>query len=97
MVYQGTLNGRIVAVKRMLTQHNHIAQNEIQFLQKVDLHPNLITYYDKEEDKDFIYLAIEKCEGNLENLIDLMKAIKKAKDQSEWATLPLANVYKNQY
>ena len=42
----------------------------------VDLHPNLITYYDKHEDKDFIYLAIEKCEGNLENLIDMMKRSK---------------------
>jgi len=42
----------------------------------VDLHPNLITYYEKDEDKDFIYLAIEKCEGNLENLIDLMKRSK---------------------
>jgi len=39
------------------------------------LHPNLITYYDKEEDRDFICLAIEKCEGNLENLVELMKAI----------------------
>lgn len=25
VVYQGTLNGRQVAVKRMLVQHNHIA------------------------------------------------------------------------
>lgn len=41
----------------------------------MDLHPNVITYYDKEEDKDFVYLAIEKCEGNLENLVELMKAV----------------------
>lgn len=50
-------------------QHNKVASKEIKFLQKVDLHPNLITYFDKEEDNDFVYLAIEKCEGNLENLV----------------------------
>jgi serine/threonine-protein kinase/endoribonuclease IRE1 len=59
----------------MLVQHNKLARKEIQFLQKVDLHPNLITYYDKEEDKDFVYLAIEKCEGNLEHFVELMKAV----------------------
>jgi serine/threonine protein kinase len=47
----------------------------VEFLQKVDLHPNLITYYDHEYDNDFVYLAIEKCDGNLENYIELMKAI----------------------
>ena len=58
-------------------------------MQKVDLHPNVITYYDKEEDKDFVYLAIEKCEGNLENLVELMKAVTLT-EESEWKNLPLA-------
>ena len=95
VVFDGTLNGRQVAVKRMLLQHNHIANLEIQFLQRVDLHPNLITYYDKEEDRDFVYLAIEKCEGNLENLIDLMKAVKKGPSSNEWHNLPLAQLYRH--
>jgi serine/threonine protein kinase len=57
----------------------------------VDLHPNLITYYDKHEDRDFIYLAIEKCDGNLENLIELMKAAKLAKDRgsTDWHSMAL--------
>lgn len=42
----------------------------------MDLHPNLINYYDTQVDKDFVYLAIEQCEGNLENLVDLMKLVK---------------------
>ena len=63
----------------------------------VDLHPNLITYYDKHEDKDFIYLAIEKCEGNLENLIELMKAIRQAKDSGsiDWHSMILGSLYKS--
>jgi hypothetical protein len=36
------------------------------------LHPNLITYYDKEEDHDFIYLAVEKCEGSIDDYVKLM-------------------------
>lgn len=80
-MYEGTLNKRVVAVKRMLLQHNIVAQKEIEFLQKVDLHPNLITYYDKEEDKDFVYLAIEKCEGNLENYVELMKYARQQTDK----------------
>lgn len=76
VVFQGTLNGRTVAVKRMLLYHNHLAQNEILFLQKVDLHPNLINYYDTQVDKDFVFLAIEKCEGNLENLVELIKQVR---------------------
>jgi serine/threonine protein kinase len=57
----------------------------------VDLHPNLITYYDKHEDRDFIYLAIEKCDGNLENLIELMKAAKLVKDSgsTDWHSMTL--------
>lgn len=38
-----------------------------------------------------MYLAIEKCEGNLDNLVQLMKVGKK--DKKLWETLPLSNVY----
>ena len=61
----------------------------------VDLHPNLITYYDKHEDRDFIYLAIEKCEGNLENLIELMKEIKSSPPgNTDWHVKTLGGLYK---
>lgn len=56
------------------------------------MHPNVITYFDHEEDKDFVYLALEKCEGNLENLVELMKAAKET-DIEEWKVLPLASIY----
>jgi len=61
----------------------------------VDLHPNLITYYDKHEDHNFIYLAIEKCEGNLENLIELMKEISNSPPNcTDWQTKTLGQLYK---
>jgi hypothetical protein len=53
----------------------------------------LITYYDKEEDKDFVYLAIEKCEGNLENLVELMKFSKKDPTNKDWIDMPLGKIY----
>jgi len=60
----------------------------------VDLHPNVLTYYDKHQDQNFIYLAIEKCEGNLENLIEIMKAIKLNPKDTHWHTFSLGNLYK---
>ena len=39
----------------------------------MDLHPNLLTYFHQEKDDTFIFLAIEKCEGDLEHLVNLMR------------------------
>ena len=91
VVFEGLLGGRAVAVKRMLLQHNVIAEQEVRYLQRVDLHPNLVTYYDHEADKDFVYLALERCEGNLENLVELMKAAEEGSDQ--WRAMPLSAVF----
>lgn len=57
------------------------------------MHPNLITYYDKEEDKDFVYLAVEKCEGNLENYVELMKLVKNIKPVENFKDLPLGSIF----
>ena len=72
-MFEGKFHGRNVAVKRMLLHHSEVAQLEIDFLQRVDLHNNLLTYYHQEQDSTFIYLAIEKCEGDLESLVKLMR------------------------
>lgn len=37
-IFEGRLHGRVIAVKRMIHQHAGVAQQEIDFLQKVDLH-----------------------------------------------------------
>lgn len=59
----------------------------------MDLHPNLLNYYYREEDRDFIYLAIEKCEGNLEDLINLISQAKSSPNPEEISKLPLGSVY----
>lgn len=65
IVYEGYLDGRIVAVKRMLFEFYKLAQREIDLLIESDIHPNLISYYLKEEDSEFIYLALTYCPKTL--------------------------------
>jgi len=42
-------------------------------LLKADAHPNIVRYYDMEEGEDFLYIAIEECAGNLEDLIKMAR------------------------
>lgn len=51
----------------------------------------MITYYDKEEDRDFVYLAVEKCEGNLENYVELMKIVRTSSDKFKES--PFGNIF----
>ena len=44
MVFRGTLDGRPVAVKRMLPAFFELANREIHLLQENDWHPNIIRY-----------------------------------------------------
>ncbi|GMI03066.1 hypothetical protein TrRE_jg4597 [Triparma retinervis] len=74
VVYSGHLNGRSVAVKRMLRTYDSSASNEIDLLVRTDNHPNLIRYFIKEQKGEFVYLALEKCERNL------MSAIEKSRE-----------------
>ena len=46
------------------------ADKEISLLIQSDQHPNVLRYYAKEEDASFIYIALEKCAGSLQDLID---------------------------
>ena len=55
-VYEGTFEGREVAVKRMLLQYFDLASQEIKLLSQSDDHPNVIRYYRHEKDKDFLYV-----------------------------------------
>ena len=56
IVYEGTFEGREVAVKRMLLQYNDLASQEIKLLSQSDDHPNVVRYYRHEKDKDFLYV-----------------------------------------
>ena len=65
IVYEGVLDGRPVAVKRLLRQFYSMARKEIQVLIVSDEHPNVVRCFAMEEDREFVYLALEKCKQTL--------------------------------
>lgn len=69
VVYKGTLEGRHVAVKRMLKTYHASADREISLLIESDGHPNVVRYFLKETRGDFVYLALELCDLSLHDLI----------------------------
>lgn len=68
-VFEGYLDGRNVAVKRLLAHYYDKAEKEIKFLITSDEHPNVVRYFAMEETPDFVYVALEKCSLNLSDLI----------------------------
>ena len=66
-------HSRNIAVKRILGHYNDFAAIEIENLMKSDSHPNIVRYYDMEEDEDFLYIAIEECAGSLEDFIRMAR------------------------
>lgn len=70
VVYKGRFGGRDVAVKRMLREFYDIASHEVGLLQESDDHANVIRYYDKEEDQQFFYIALELCPASLQDVVE---------------------------
>ena len=50
IVFEGSLDGREVAVKRLLRQFYALAQKEIKALIASDAHPNVVRCFSMEED-----------------------------------------------
>ncbi|CAJ1936937.1 unnamed protein product [Cylindrotheca closterium] len=69
VVYKGKLDGRDVAVKRLLKAYQAGADREISLLIESDGHPNVVRYFLKEIRGDFVYLALELCDLSLHDLI----------------------------
>ncbi|KAJ1403837.1 WD40/YVTN repeat-like-containing domain superfamily [Sesbania bispinosa] len=69
IVLEGIYEGRAVAVKRLVQAHHDVAHKEIQNLIASDFHPNIVRWYGVEYDQDFVYLALERCACNLDDLI----------------------------
>ena len=61
MVFKGSLNGRPVAVKRMLARFNRAADREVSLLIRSDGHPNVVRYYLRETKSEFTFLALQLC------------------------------------
>jgi serine/threonine protein kinase len=70
MVYEGALDGRPIAVKRLLAAFVEAAQQEMSLLIATDQHPNVLRYHAFEQDGDFVYVALEQCHGALAALFE---------------------------
>ncbi|GLI64471.1 hypothetical protein VaNZ11_007744 [Volvox africanus] len=70
VVYEGVLDGRPVAVKRLLRQFTELARKEIEVLILSDEHPNVVRCFALEEDREFVYLALEKCRTTLSGFLE---------------------------
>mmetsp|Transcript_15612 Transcript_15612/g.38950 ORF Transcript_15612/g.38950 Transcript_15612/m.38950 type:complete len:1748 (-) Transcript_15612:1933-7176(-) len=73
VVYKGVLDGRDVAVKRMLKAYHANADREISLLIESDGDPNVVRYFLKEARGDFVYLALELCDLSLHDLIGVLR------------------------
>ncbi|XP_021804582.1 serine/threonine-protein kinase/endoribonuclease IRE1a-like [Prunus avium] len=71
IVLEGVYEGRPVAVKRLVLTHHDVAFKEIQNLIASDRHPNIVRWYGVEYDQDFVYIALERCICNLDDLIQI--------------------------
>lgn len=70
VVFQGSLQGRAVAVKRLLRDFVTLAAREVSILQESDDHPNVIRYYYQESQSNFLYIALELCPASLADVVE---------------------------
>ncbi|KAI0299431.1 hypothetical protein B0F90DRAFT_1728628 [Multifurca ochricompacta] len=70
VVYQGSLQARAVAVKRLLRDFVTLAHREVNLLKDADDHPNVIRYYYQEAHENFLYIALELCPASLADIIE---------------------------
>jgi serine/threonine-protein kinase/endoribonuclease IRE1 len=94
VVYRGTLDGRQVAVKRMLKAYHASADREIALLIESDGHLNVVRYFLKEVKGDFVYLALELCDMSLHDLIvKLRHASSEGPMQSQLLSITKSTLY----
>ncbi len=70
VVFQGSLQGRAVAVKRLLQDFVTLASREVSILQESDDHPHVIRYYYQEAHANFLYIALELCPCSLADIVE---------------------------
>lgn len=70
IVFEGVMDGRRVAVKRLLAQFHELARKELEALIASDEHPNILRCFALEEDADFVYMALELCVSSLARIVD---------------------------
>lgn len=75
VVFQGSFQGRPVAVKRMLLDFCDVASREIKLLTESDDHPNVVRYFCSEFTQKFLYIALELCNASLEEVVEPHKGL----------------------
>ncbi|KAG6868345.1 hypothetical protein C0993_004685 [Termitomyces sp. T159_Od127] len=83
VVFKGSLQGRAVAVKRLLQDFVTLASREVSILQQSDDHPNVIRYYYQEAHANFLYIALELCPASLADIIE-------NPDRDQWRDISIA-------
>ncbi|KAF8653391.1 hypothetical protein AX16_003963 [Volvariella volvacea WC 439] len=83
VVFQGSLQGRSVAVKRLLQDFVTLASREVSILQESDDHPNVIRYYYQEAHSNFLYIALELCPASLADIIE-------SPNEDKWRDIAIA-------
>jgi serine/threonine-protein kinase/endoribonuclease IRE1 len=69
-VFPGSLDGREVAVKRLLRSSTSLAAKEIKHLLSSDENPHVIRYFGKEESSHFTYIALDLFTASLDQFIE---------------------------
>ncbi|PPQ92502.1 hypothetical protein CVT25_010335 [Psilocybe cyanescens] len=77
-----SLQGRAVAVKRLLQDFVTLAAREVSILQESDDHPNVIRYYYQESQGNFLYIALELCPASLADIIE-------CPDRDQWRDIAI--------
>ena len=81
VVLRGSLNGRPVAVKRMLARFNKAADREVSLLIRSDGHPNVVRYFLRETKNEFVYLALQLCSMSLRDFVAKLQKSKKRREK----------------
>lgn len=69
VVYRGTYNGEIIAVKRIILENVDPLNREVMLQTQLD-HVNVLKILTVEQSSDFRYIVLELCTGTLEQLCD---------------------------
>lgn len=84
-VFEGEFEGRAVAVKRMLPQFFELASQEVQLLEGAEENQNVIRYYCRREDSNFLYIALELCQASLWDLFRNGRSDDEAREDRQMA------------
>ncbi|KAK6362877.1 bifunctional endoribonuclease/protein kinase ire1 [Orbilia blumenaviensis] len=69
-VFKGKFGDREVAVKRLFVDSYDLASHEVNLLQKVDDHPNVVRYFCQKQTSLFLYIALELCPASLHDVFE---------------------------